>query len=192
VRTPKSDHRQTSNGGSTDFEALPTRDRAGHVHVVVETPRGSSVKIAWDPELRVFAYGRQLSAGLSFPFDFGFVPRTKAGDGDPLDALVLHEGASYPGVLIACRLVGLIRVGQSERGKRVRNDRVVAVPTEDARVGSGYAGRALSSRNRAELEEFFRAAVLFEGKHVTLLGWGGAKEAERWVDRLARAHHASR
>jgi inorganic pyrophosphatase len=192
VKSAKSEKSRATKRGRSDPRGLPARDDEGHLHVVVETPRGSTLKIAWDPKLRAFAYGRALTAGLSFPFDFGFVPSTMAADGDPIDALVLHDGATFPGVFIACKLLGVIRVEQREDGKRIRNDRLVAVPAEDARVGAGFAGRALSARRKAELEEFFRFSTLFEGKGVTILGWGGPQEAERLIDAHMRPQRRSK
>jgi len=58
--------------------------RASSIQVVIETPKGSRNKYAFDPELGIFELKRVLPAGMSFPYDFGFVPSTKADDGDPL------------------------------------------------------------------------------------------------------------
>jgi hypothetical protein len=62
-----------------------------HVHAVVETPRGSSCKLEFDPDLRVFTLAKPLMAGLTYPYDWGFIPSTKAEDGDPLDVLVMRR-----------------------------------------------------------------------------------------------------
>ena len=59
--------------------------------VVVETPKGSRNKYAFDPRNRVFELKKVLPAGMVFPYDFGFLPSTKGGDGDPLDVLVLMD-----------------------------------------------------------------------------------------------------
>ena len=69
----------------------------GLVVVVVETPRGSGNKFKFDPQLGVYRLDRVLPAGMVFPFDFGFIPRTAAEDGDPLDAMVLLDAPTYPG-----------------------------------------------------------------------------------------------
>jgi inorganic pyrophosphatase len=65
--------------------------------MIVETPRGSGVKFKYEPKLKVFAVGKALPLGLTYPFDWGFIPGTKGEDGDPLDALAIHDAASYPG-----------------------------------------------------------------------------------------------
>ena len=76
---------------------LPIWDKQKFLHIVVETPRGSRAKFAFDPELQTFVLTKPLLHGLSYPYDWGFVPSTKAADGDPLDAIVIHEAVTYPG-----------------------------------------------------------------------------------------------
>ena len=120
----------------TDFLRLPLRRSRSVFNVVVETPRGSPVKLDYDPKHRVFAYGHPLMLGLQYPYDWGFFPRTRAEDGDPLDALLLHESATYPGVVVGCRLIGVVRLTEKKAQKpRIRNDRVICV-----RVGRSWFG----------------------------------------------------
>src|SRR3954447_13104020 len=109
----------------SDLQKLPTRDKSGDVHVVVETPRGSAAKLEFDPELQVFTLSKSLILGLTYPYDWGFIPSTKGEDGDPMDALVLHEAATAPGLVLRCKIIGVLEVLQSEKGKKdVRNDRL--------------------------------------------------------------------
>ena len=72
---------------------------------------------------------------MVFPYDFGFVPSTKADDGDPLDVLLLNDTGVYPGCLVDCALVGVIELEQEEKGKMTRNDRLIAV----AQVSIAYS-----------------------------------------------------
>jgi len=67
---------------------------------MVESPRGSSVKFKYDPDDDVMVLSRPLPAGLAYPYDWGFVPSTRAADGDPLDAVIVWDGTSYPGVVV--------------------------------------------------------------------------------------------
>ena len=147
-------------------------------HVVVESPRGSAVKLKYDPKLGAMSVSRPLSLGLSFPFDFGFVPSTEGPDGDPIDALVYWDVSSYPGVVIPCRAIAVVNVDQrgGDGGRRIRNDRIVAVPVE-VRREQVTAPDDLTDRVREELNHFFVAATALEGKDARILGWAGADEA---------------
>src|SRR5437762_4391629 len=92
-----------SDSINMNFNKLKTFDR-DRVHVVVESPMNSRVKYAYDPEMRVMKYEKELPEGLSFPFDFGFIPGTIGDDGDPLDILVLINTPSLSGCVMVCRL----------------------------------------------------------------------------------------
>jgi len=71
--------------------------RDGSINVMVESPRGSAIKFKYDQNDRAMTVSRPLPLGLVFPFDWGFIPGTRAADGDPLDAFILWDGSSYPG-----------------------------------------------------------------------------------------------
>ncbi len=74
----------------------------------------------------MFKLTRILPQGLNFPLHFGFIPGTKGEDGDPLDVLVLMDEPSYPGILIEGKVLGVIEAEQTEHGKSMRNDRLIA------------------------------------------------------------------
>src|SRR3954464_9210388 len=104
-----------------DFERVRLR-------VIIDTPKGSRNKYSYDEASGLFELKGVLGSGLYFPFDFGFVPSTKGGDGDPLDVLVLMDEPAFPGCLVPSRLIGAIEAEQKERnGKKERNDRLIAV-----------------------------------------------------------------
>jgi inorganic pyrophosphatase len=67
----------------TNFIKFPAWADEQHINAVVETPRGSSCKLEFDPNLRVFTLAKPLMAGLTYPYDWGFIPSTKADDGIP-------------------------------------------------------------------------------------------------------------
>jgi inorganic pyrophosphatase len=187
--------RQTSKRtGIGRIDEIAPFDGEGHLRVVVESPRASRVKFTFDRETGTFRFGRELPTGVAFPFDFGFIPGTLAEDGDPLDALVLHDSPSYPGIVIACRVVGAVELTEndSETGMRIRNDRVIAVPAEEPKAGAEHDGAALTRRRKQELGEFFRVASLFEGKRVRIRGWAGRAVAERLVAKAATARKPRR
>ena len=84
---------------------------------VIETPKGSPNKLAFEPRYGTFVVRSVLPAGAVFPFDFGFVPSTRAEDGDPLDVLVLMDAPVYPGCIVPSRLIGVIEAEQTEKGR---------------------------------------------------------------------------
>jgi inorganic pyrophosphatase len=80
-----------------NFLNMPTFAEDSDAHVVVETPRGSRAKFAYNLELGTFTLSKSLLTGLTYPHDWGFVPSTKADDGDPLDIMVIHDAATLSG-----------------------------------------------------------------------------------------------
>jgi inorganic pyrophosphatase len=156
------------------WNQLPALADGGIFHVVIESPRGCSVKLKYDPSLDAMTISRPLALGLVFPYDWGFVPSTNGPDGDPVDAIVLWDVATFPGVVIPCRPVAVLEVDQlAPDGRRIRNDRIIGRPTAARREADTPAATALSTRERAELAEFIRASTALEGKDAKVLGWQG-------------------
>jgi inorganic pyrophosphatase len=143
------------------------------IHVVVESPRGSAVKLKYEPALQVMSISRPLPLGLMFPYDWGFVPGTRGADGDPLDAIVLWDVATYPGVVIPCHALALLNVDQKGETTRVRNDRLILRPAAARREAGQKDAAAVSERVRAEIAQFLLAATALEGKDIRILGWDG-------------------
>jgi inorganic pyrophosphatase len=165
----------------TNYFKLPTWADKNHVHAVVETPRGSRVKMEFDPKLGAFTLAKPLFAGLTYPYDWGFIPSTQADDGDPLDVLIIHDAATCPGLVLRCTPVGVLEVEQSSKGKRERNDRVFAVPDRSPFEGDLQDIRRLPARAIKELEEFFEATNALEAKTLKFLGWRGPAKAIKTI-----------
>lgn len=161
-------------------------DEDGNLNVVVEAPRGAEVKLIYEPRLGSFVFQRQLPVGLAYPYDWGFVPSTHAEDGDPLDAMVLLEGRTWPGVVLPSTPIGIVRVVQRDAGKSesVHNDRIIAVPAGSKRHGD-VADLAPSLRE--ELERFFVAVGRQKHEHVEVERWDGPAAAMKSIERAARA-----
>jgi inorganic pyrophosphatase len=160
-----------------DLLGLPARGEDGVLHVVVETPAGSRAKLKYSPTLGTFVLSRPLALGVAYPFDWGFVPGTRAPDGDPVDALVLSDVETFPGVVVCCRAVAVLQVEQnSKHGGRERNDRIIVEPVPTRRPAM-----PLVDRVKQELEAFFVAATVGEGKALEILGWADAAAADALV-----------
>lgn len=108
--------------------------KQGCIRVVIETPKGSANKYDFNPEFAGFELAKTLPEGMTFPFDFGFIPSTKGGDGDPLDILVLMDFPAATGCVVNAWLIGCLQAKQKETHKKpVRNDRFIAV-AKDSRT----------------------------------------------------------
>ncbi|HYS81858.1 MAG TPA: inorganic diphosphatase [Anaeromyxobacteraceae bacterium] len=163
------------------LDQIPART-AGGFHVVVESPRGSPVKLKYDPELSCIVSGRPLPLGFVYPYDWGFVPGTRAPDGDPVDALVFWEVPTFPGIVLRCRALGVLEVEQDGRdGGRQRNDRLLAIPLVHPRGGELHGIDDVAERVRDELAHFFTSAVFFEPKNPKVLGWKGPQAAAAMI-----------
>jgi inorganic pyrophosphatase len=170
----------------TNLARLPVKAERGYVRVVIETPRGSRAKLAYDPKLRVFTLSKSLLTGLSYPYDWGFIPSTKADDGDPLDIMVIHDAGTYPGLVLSCRLIGILQINQKKGGSTVRNDRLFAVPRNSHQEKGLKDVRGFSRPTREELERFFIATDELQKKQLEILGWKGPKAAMKVVRDASR------
>jgi len=170
----------------SNLAKLPTWADKRHLHVVVETPRGSRAKLAYEPKLRAFTLSKPLLAGLTYPYDWGFIPSTKAQDGDPLDVLIIHEAATYPGLVLTCTPIGILEVVQRKKGKKERNDRIFAVPDRSPFEGDLRDVRDLPKRAVEELEKFFQATDALQPKDLQFLGWRGPAQALKSIKSCAR------
>lgn len=90
------------------------------LNIVIETPRGSRTKMKYDEQLHVLRAEKPLPLGMVFPFAFGFLPSTKAGDGDPLDVLVLSEAELPWGSIVLGDAIAVMECEQREKGKTER------------------------------------------------------------------------
>lgn len=152
------------------------------IHVVVETPQYSSSKYAYDPELKEFSLKKTLPQGSAFPFDFGFVPNTLCDDGDPIDALVLVEGETYPGCILAARLVGVLEATETgKNNKPVRNDQLIAVSVESQLYKDIKDVKELNKKITDQIESFFITYNKQEGKIFKPLKWNNARAALKKV-----------
>jgi len=175
-----------------NFINLPTFTEEDDVQVVIETPRGSRAKFAYDPKLEAFTLSKSLLVGLTYPHDWGFVPSTKADDGDPLDIMVVHDAATFPGLVLTCRIIGILQIEQKSKGKAERNDRLFAVPRRSHSEQGLRDVRELSKPIQEELEKFFIATDELEDKKLEIIGWKGPKVALKAIKEAGKSFAKSR
>lgn len=147
------------------------------VNAIVETPKGSRNKYTYDQEADLCKLKKALPAGMMFPFDFGFIPSTLAEDGDPMDILVLTDAPTFPGCLVECKILGIIKVEQFKNGGYIRNDRVIGLHTDSRMFGSVLNIDQLEEGLVKEIINFFESYNNSSDDVFKHLGNEGPKEA---------------
>jgi inorganic pyrophosphatase len=154
----------------------------GDLNVIIDTPKGSRNKFKYDEKLGLFKLSKILPAGAVFPFDFGFVPSTKAGDGDPLDVLILMDQSVFAGCLVPSRLIGVIEAEQVEDEETARNDRLIAVASDSNNLRGVRSLGRLSANLLDEIEHFFISYNEMENKQFEPQQRSGPQKAKRLVE----------
>ena len=168
---------------TTGINALDAFDEeSGDLNAVIETPKGSRNKYTFDEKLNLFKLGGILPLGASFPFDFGFIPGTLGGDGDPLDVLILMDEPAFPGCLVPSRLIAVIEAEQTESGKTERNDRLIAVASKSATHSHVKSLNDLNEAIVEQIKHFFISYNEAKGKEFEPLGQFGAVRARKVVE----------
>ena len=163
---------------------LPAFDAdTGELTAVIETPKGSRNKYDYDPGCAAFRLKWVLAEGMSFPYDFGFVPSTLGDDGDPLDVLVLLDAPVVVGCVLTVRPVGVIEAEQRQgEADWTRNDRLVAVAAHGRTHEHIHALSDLRPGLLDEVEAFFVQYSRLNGKEFRPTGRGGPDRARLLVE----------
>ncbi len=144
-----------------------------NVNVIVEIPRGSQNKYEFDHDTNMIKLDRHLIVSMGYPAEYGFIPDTLGGDGDPLDALVLTEFPTFPGVLIESKVLGMC-VMTDEKGEDAK---LICVPTYDPKWKAATDIADVPTDVLDRIRHFFTVYKdLDEGKWV---------KVERFADRAA-------
>ena len=154
----------------------------GTLRIVIDTPKGNRNKYKWDEDLGLFRLTKILPPGFAFPWNYGFLPRTRSEDGDPLDAIVLMEEPAFCSCVILARPRGVLLM-ESDGD---RNDRIIASPAgvHEDRI---YEAR-LPDRLFDEISVFFEGYHRLRGETTKTLSRGGVEEAMRLIEE-ARAKY---
>lgn len=179
--------RTSSPRRSLESIALRSADDGALYNVVIETSKGSPNKLGYDNALGAFTLHAVLPQGAVFPFDFGFLPRTTGGDGDPLDVLVLMQAPVPAGTVVPTRLIGAIEAEQREKsGEAVANDRLIGVAPSCALYRDVQALDELPPALVDEIEQFFVNYERQEGKEFRPTGRVGPQRAAALVQQGRR------
>jgi len=164
----------------SQLKPLDAKDE-GMIKVVIETPKGSRNKYAFDPKERVFELKKVLPAGMTFPYDFGFVPQTEAEDGDPVDVMVLMDEPAFPGCVLKCRPIGVMEGKQGEKKDWERNDRIIAIEEQAHSFADIQSIDDLGKQFCRELEEFFVNYHRLTGKEYKIIGVKGKNAVQKLI-----------
>ena len=161
------------------------------VNVIIEVPIGGEpIKYEMDKAAGALYVDRFLYTPMRYPGNYGFVPHTLCGDGDPIDVLVCNQRAIIPGAVMNCRPVGVLRM-RDEGGE---DEKVLAVPSTKLtrRYETVQSYKDLPEISLKQIEHFFQHYKDLEaGKWVEIAGWGGRDEAEQLIiDAIERAKKA--
>jgi inorganic pyrophosphatase len=170
-----------------DISRLPHHlDKATHeCQAIIETPKGRRNKFKYEAESGLFSLSNLLPQGFSFPFDFGFIPSTASEDGDPLDLIVLMDEAAHVGCLLNVRLIGVIKVVQTEKGKQTPNDRVLAVAVRSVEYKEVKDIPDLPKSLVDQISEFLGLYNKNSGKHDEVKGVEGPEHAIELLEKAA-------
>jgi inorganic pyrophosphatase len=157
----------------------------GCIHVVIEIPRGSRNKYEIDHLTGRVFLDRRLFTATTYPADYGFIPDTLGGDGDPLDALVLLEDPVYPGVWVQARPLGVLYMSD-EAGEDAK---IICVPPREPRWNGVEDLSDLTPQLVEEIQHFFEVYKALEpGKDSSTGGIAGRDAAWREIE-AARANY---
>jgi inorganic pyrophosphatase len=172
---------------ATPINELPALDPdSGRLNVVVDTPRGSRNKYKYDEQTGLWRLSKVLPQGMSFPYDFGFLPSTRGEDGDPVDILILMDERAFPGCVVPGRLIGVLEAEQTEGGKTIRNDRLVAVVETPYNPAEYHSLDEVSGQRLDEVEFFFVSYNRMEGRQFKPLARRGPHRAQELLEEALR------
>jgi inorganic pyrophosphatase len=177
-----------------NVDAIPIGKNPPHeVNVVIEVPIGGEpIKYEMDKTIGALVVDRFLYTSMRYPGNYGFIPHTLSGDGDPCDVIVANTRAIIPGAIMSCKIVGVLLMEDEAGG----DEKLLAVPS--AKLTQRYARVNnfvdLPEITLKQIEHFFAHYKDLEpNKWVKIIRWGDADEAKRMIgDGVTRARDAEK
>ncbi|MSU54760.1 MAG: inorganic diphosphatase [Candidatus Staskawiczbacteria bacterium] len=150
-------------------------------NVVVEIQKGGQVKYEYDEEWHEIKVSAIFKNGFGFPFDYGFIPETRGGDGDHLDVFVLGSQSVQMGMIVECRPIGMIEL--IDRGEK--DDKILAIPLNDLGSENIKTLEDLPFDYKKIFEEFFKELAVQRKKIMEIKGY---KDVETAIKELELAN----
>lgn len=154
-------------------------DNQETVEIFIEIPKGSRNKYEFDHEHHTMRLDRRLSSSLVYPAEYGFIPDSLGEDGDPLDAMIILEEPTYPGVIVTGRPIGVFHMSD-EKGPDAK---IICMPEWDSIYPNMEEVSQLPSALLNEIEHFFDVYKDLEpDKHASTNGFGNREDALRLIN----------
>ena len=141
--------------------------------VLIEIPKGSRNKYEFDKKNNFIRLDRVLYSPMSYPRDYGFIPKTLSMDGDPLDALVFLTESTFPGCLIKVKPIGIFLM-KDEKGK---DEKIICVPISDPNYNMINDIDEIPLHAKKEIEHFFSVYKDLENKKVKIGDWNNREKS---------------
>lgn len=167
-------------GGANSWHDVDPDDGGGLPFLfssIIEIPVGSSNKYELDKKTGLLRLDRVLHSAVYYPANYGFIPRTLADDGDPLDVLTMMSEPSFTGCLIEVRPLGVLDLVDSSE----RDQKILAVPKSSPRYQEIATVDQVWPHMRREIEHFFTIYKELEGKQTRIDGWRGPIHARKLI-----------
>lgn len=145
---------------------------------VIEIPKGSKTKYEMDKETGMLRLDRVLYTATHYPANYGFIPRTYADDGDPLDVLLLCQASLAPMTLVQCYPIGVVQMTDDDSA----DEKIIAVPFEDPSLSCYTDISQLPAHTLQEIRHFFTVYKTLEGKHTAVHEVLGSLKAYKIVE----------
>lgn len=151
-----------------------TIDDFGHINCIIEIPKGTNTKYEYDEDLNIFKLDRCLVSSLQYPINYGFIPQTLALDNDPLDVLVFNHDPIDRGVLVSCRILGVL--GFIDGGEV--DNKLIAVP--DWSPKEKYKTLADIEQEHLKIfRQFFKIYKIDRNSETEVGQWTGRTKANK-------------
>ena len=162
------------------LDSVDVGDPSKAINIVVEIPKGSSIKYEFDTATGLLFVDRKLYTAMNYPFNYGFIPKTLEMDGDPVDALILGEDPVVPLSIVKSRPIGVL-LTEDEEGQ---DSKVIATPVSkiDPTFSKIDDIKDLPEYIENQIKHFFEHyKELEEGKFVKVKGWEGKQGAVKKI-----------
>ena len=157
---------------------IPThQDSPNHVNAVIEISKGTNAKYEYCPEMNMFKLDRCLASAMMYPANYGFVPKTLAADGDPLDVIVYNNTPVMPGCLVECKVIGALDM--VDEGSL--DYKVVCIPVGHSKCSIINDLNDIDPLFLKIAANFFKHYKDLNGKSVVVNGWLPAATAKEIV-----------